>query len=133
MSLKWFSFIVLCAALMLCGCVSSGAPSQDAMDAANVTADRMFSSFNTGDYAAFSLNFSDAMRSGINESGFHAICGSLSEEYGRYLSRSPSPRAGTVQGYNVFLYDCQFERGNLTIQLTMNASDVWRVEGLFFR
>ena len=125
--------LVVVLAAVVCGCASGEKPSQPAMDAANVTADRMFNALNTGDFVAFSENFSPAMTSAVNQTEFNIIAGKLSGQYGKYVSRSPVPSASVTQGYNVFLYDCQFEKGKLTLQLTMNSSNVTRVEGFFYR
>ncbi len=103
------------------------------MDAANVTADRMLNAINTGDYAEFTQNFSSTMKSAVNENRFNEIKSNTTNAYGKYVSRAPVPTATSVQGYNVFLYDCQFEKSKVTVQFTMSPSDVWTVEGFFYR
>jgi hypothetical protein len=115
------------------GCISAGKPSQQAMDAANVTADRMLNAINIGDYTQFTQNFSSTMKSAVDENRFNEIHRNMTGAYGKYVSRAPVPTATTVQGYNVFLYDCRFEKSNVTVQFTMNPSDVWTVEGFFYR
>jgi hypothetical protein len=119
--------------LVSMGCVSAGKPSQQAMDAANVTADRMLNAINAGDYEGFTQNFSSTMRSAVGENRFNEIKSNMTDAYGKYVSRAPIPTTTTVQGYNVFLYDCQFEKSKVTVQLAMNPSDVWAVEGFYYR
>lgn len=124
-----------CAIVALClivsGCVLSGTPSQVATDAANSTADTVFHSFNTGDYNQFSANLSAPMKAGLNESRFFAMQDQIHSKYGEYLSRSP-PQGSVIQGYDNFVYDCSFEKGNLKVRLVMNATEPGIVEGLWF-
>ncbi len=116
------------------GCVSQTVqPPQDAMDAANATADRMFPALNSGEYIVFSQNLSAPMKAAMNESYFNKMIGQMSGQYGRYVSRSPTPQASVVGDYNIFVYQCQFEKTKLNVQLTMNKTDVWKVEGFFYR
>lgn len=116
------------------GCTSQTVqPPQDAMDAANATADQMFPALNSGEYIVFTQNFSPTMKSAMNESYFNKMIGQMAGQYGRYISRSPVPQASVVGNYNVFVYQCQFEKTKLNVQLTMNKTDVWKVEGFFYR
>ena len=101
------------------------------MDAANATVDRILNSFNSGNYSEFSANFSSAMLSAVNETRFNSIRSGIQSKYGKYVSRS-SPTGGTAQGYNIYIYPSHFEKGDLKLQLTMNTTNVWTVEGLYF-
>lgn len=131
------SFIIILALIsavtFFLGCASNTATHGPSMDAANVTIDRILDSFNTGNYTEFSANFSSAMISGLNETSFNTLRSGIQSKYGKYVSRSPIPTGGTVQGYNIYLYACHFEKSDVNLQLTMNTTDVWRVEGLYFR
>ncbi len=124
----------LAAIIMLStGCVSGGMPSPAAMDAANVTVDRMLNAVDGGDYPAFTQNFSSQMKSAVTRDRFNLIKTNMTELYGKYVSRAPVPSASVYQGYDRFIYDCQFEKSKVTITLVMNASDVWTVEGFFYK
>ena len=126
--------LIVALAAAITGCASPAAlPPQDAMDAANVTADTMFPALNSGDYGIFSQNFSPAMNAAMNESSFNELLGTLAGKYGKYKSRSASPSAAVVGDYNVFVYTCQFEKSQVNLQLTMNKTNVTRVEGFFYR
>jgi hypothetical protein len=126
--------LLLTVVAMTLGCTSSSTTTSGAaMNAANVTADRILNSFNTGNYNEFSTNFSPAMMAAMNQSQFNATWDSIQLKYGNYQSRDPVPTAGVVQGYNVYMYKSYFEKGNFTLQLTMNTTNVWQVEGMFFR
>jgi len=118
----------------IAGCTSPAAlPPQDAMGAANATADSMFPALNSGEYVVFSQNFSPPMKAAMNESSFNKMIGTVAGQYGKYESRSATPSASVVGDYNVFVYQCQFEKAKLNLQLTMNKTDVYRVEGFFYR
>jgi hypothetical protein len=135
MRFKSFIIIIMLVAVvaLTLGCTSSSNTSGTAMNAANATADRILNSFNTGNYADFSANLSPTMLSAANASWFNTTRAALQSKYGNYLSRAPVPTAGAEQGYNIYLYNSNFEKGNFTLQLTMNTTNVWRVEGIFFR
>ena len=124
------SFIVA-SIVLTSGCILGSAPSADASNAANTTADNMFQSFNTGNYPQFSANFSDAMARGINETAFVDMRNQIRSRYGTYASKTMT-QAYNSQGYNSFVYNCTFERGTLTIRIVMNTGNPWTVEGLWF-
>jgi hypothetical protein len=126
--------IILSCVAVAAGCVSSGEqPPQAAMDAANVTADRIFADLNTDNYSDFSSNFSAPMLAAFNETAFHGMTKTMVQQYGRYESRAAKPSAAVVGNYNIFVYECQFEKTKLNVQLTMNKTDVYSVEGFFYR
>ncbi|HEY3422774.1 MAG TPA: hypothetical protein VGK13_06405, partial [Methanocellaceae archaeon] len=62
--------VMLIGMLLVSGCTQNATPSQESISAANVTADRVLQSFNDGNYANFSMNFSSPMLQGINQSRF---------------------------------------------------------------
>lgn len=126
--------IIVTLVFVAMGCASPAPqPPQDAMDAANATADRMFPELNNAEYIVFSQNFSAPMKAAMNESRYNQEMGKISGQYGRYVSRSSAPSAAVVGDYNVFVYQCKFEKGGLNLQLTMNKTDVWKVEGFYYR
>ncbi len=134
--MRYDRFIIIAALAVImvsAGCVSLETPPQGAMDAANVTADRMLNAVNDDDYAAFTRNFSSTMKSAVDQDRFNQIKSNMTELFGKYVSRAPAPAAASAGGYNVFIYNCQFEKRNATVQFTMNQSDIWTVEGFFYK
>ena len=121
--------VAICA--LLSGCIFNETPPPEATIAANETAETIFQSFNTGDYTQFSMNMSDKLKSGINESSFSAIRSQVRDKYGNYTSKS-APQGSVIQGYNNFVYDCRFEKGTLKIRLVMNTTKPSVVGGLWF-
>lgn len=126
--------IVAVAALFL-GCTSSTPNTTNgaAMDAANATADRVLNSFNMGSYSDFSANFSPAMISVMNQSQFNEFRNAIQSQYGNYTSRVPVPTTTAAQGDNVYVYKSNFEKGNITLTLAMNTTNVWSVDGLYLK
>ena len=128
-----YGFISLAIALCLLtsGCIFNETPPTEATYAANKTAERVFQSFNTGDYSQFSMNFSDRLKSGINESSFSGMRNQILDKYGNYTSKA-APQGSVIQGYNNFVYDCSFEKGTMKIRLVMNTTNPSLVDGLWF-
>jgi hypothetical protein len=124
--------IFTCMFIAVCGCTQNpGVSSPAAIDAANVTADRILNSINSGNYSDYSKNFSDTMMAQVNESQFNYTRSVVQDTFGNYVSRS-GPVTSVIQGYNVFVYNCTFTKGYVKFQLTMNITDPSRVEGVFF-
>lgn len=123
---------MLTGILLVSGCTQSATPSQDAISAANLTADRVLQSLNDGNYTNFSTNFSDVMLHGINQSRFDGLRNDISTKYGKYVSRSSTQNL-VVGGDNVFIYDCQFEKGRLQFQFSINSTDRSTVTGLYYK
>jgi len=119
--------------MVICGCITTNTlpPSREAMDAANATAEGIFQSFNSGDYGQFSANLSAEMKAGINESNFQGMREQIRAKYGGYRSKSV-PEASVAQGYNNFIYNCNFDGGTLKIRLVMSPANASIIDGLWF-
>jgi outer membrane lipoprotein-sorting protein len=133
---KCFSYLFIAISvvsiLLVSGCTQSATPSKDAISAANVTADRVLGSINDGNYADFSKNFSVPMQQGVNQSRFEGLRNDILGQYGKYVSKS-GPQALVANGDNVFIYDCQFEKGRLQFQFSINSTDKSTVTGLYYK
>lgn len=125
----------MAAALVLtaiCGCVIGEKPSQAATDMANVTADRILLSINSGSYADYTTNFSAPMMNASPESNFNGLRDKILSQFGKYESRSPAPQVSVSQGFNVFVYDCQYEKGRHSFRLVMDPANASLVQGIWF-
>jgi len=111
---------------------SSGKPSQQALDVANASVDRILAALNNGSYADFSANFSPTMLSAVDESKFNSTRSGMLSQYGKYVSRSSDPQTTVSLGDNIFVYSCQFEQVKLNLKLMLNASDLRTVDGVLF-
>ena len=129
LSIKYLGILgLILAMVVLAGCTAAK-PSGDATNAANAAADRIFDSFNTGNYSEFITNCSVPVQEGINQSQFNALRNNIVGQLGKYQSRS-DPSASVVGIYNNFAYTCQFENGTQQFTITMNSTDIYTVEGL---
>ena len=127
--------LVIAVVLMLmaiCGCVIGEKPSQAATDMANVTADRILLAINDGSYGDYTMNFSAPMMNATSENGFNGLRDKIFTQFGKYESRSPAPQASVVQGFNVFVYDCQYEKGRHPFRLVMDPANASLVQGIWF-
>jgi hypothetical protein len=124
--------ITLIGILLVSGCTQIATPSQEAVNGANVIADRVLQSINDDNYTSFSTNFSGPMLQGINQSRFEGLRNDILTQYGKYVSKS-STQSLVVGGDNVFIYDCQFEKGKLQFQFSINATDMSTVTGLYYK
>lgn len=124
--------VMIIGILLMSGCTQSAVPSQDAISRANVTADRVLQSINDGNYANFSMNFSQVMLQGVNQSRFDGLRNDILTTNGKYISRS-NVQNFVVGGDNVFIYDCQFEKGRLQFQFSINSTDMSTVTGLYYK
>jgi outer membrane lipoprotein-sorting protein len=127
-----FIALSLVGILLVSGCTQAATPPKEAISAANVTADRVLGSINEGDYGNFSQNFSGPMLQGINQSRFEELRNDILGQYGKYISKS-GPQAIVANGDNVFIYDCQFEKGRLQFQFSINSTDQSTVTGLYYK
>jgi hypothetical protein len=126
--------LVTLIVILASGCTGSKPPlqpSQDAINAANSSAESLFTSFNTGDYQQFSGHFSDAMKRGFNESAFSDMRSQIQDKYGNYTSKTLADSFVDTP-YNDFRYECKFEKGSLRIRLVMNGTELSQVDGLWF-
>lgn len=114
------------------GCTQTATPPQAAIDAANATADRVLQSINTGSYSDFSKDFSAPMLQGINESRFNSLRDDIMGNQGKYVSKSLM-QSLVINGDNVFIYACQFEKGRLQFQFSINVTDMSTVDGLYYK
>ncbi len=132
MDSRSFVIIAVLVAALTLGCTAAK-PSQQATDSANVAFDRIMQSINTGSFSDYETNFSDPMLSASNESNFDSLRANIADQFGNYQSRSPDPQTSVSGGYNIFLYDCQFEKGRHSVRLVMDPTNTTLVQGLWFQ
>lgn len=81
-----------------------------------VIAENALVALNAGDYAAWSRDWDDALKSAINEAAFLAFREQALQQVGRYQSilaveMAPSPKAGHVR----WVFTCQFEKAKVRL------------------
>jgi hypothetical protein len=125
------------AVLALAACASG--PSGDSGLTSAVSEDEarqmieaaMVDGYNAGDYAAYSANWSDAMKAGIDEAAFLGFHEQAMAQVGRFvaidsLERRPGAESGSVR----WVADLEFEKGAAAFAFAFRT-DGELIEGVF--
>ena len=83
-----------------------------------------------GNLAAVTARFDSNMKAALPESQLAATLQGLNAQVGAF-KRQLGTRTEKVQGMDVVVVTCEFERAKVDVQVTVNASG--QVAGLFFR
>ncbi len=95
-------------------------------------ADNLLTGLNSGDYAVFSRDFADQMKSSVNAQAFTQIQAQVTGKIGKYVSREVSTvlRSGN---YITVIYGAKFEQEDgVVVRLVFEPSGSHRVTGLWF-
>jgi hypothetical protein len=92
---------------------------------------------NSGDYAAFSKDFDEAMKKAIPETDFQEMAAAFDEKIGDYVSKKYVSRQDEVQKiYTVVIYQAEFTREPAGVKVTITFLETVGgevlVSGLFF-
>jgi len=123
----------LTAAALLGGC---GLKETDVPYAGDM-AENLLQGLSQNDYAAFSRDFSDTMKSAIDEDAFATMVDQFSTTIGTYESKSFYQAANTTQNdvdYTVVVYKAKFsEEDEVLVTVTFSGDEGSEVvDGLFF-
>lgn len=133
---KGFSVLaaVLALAALLAGC---GIKEAD-VPYANDMAENLLQGLNQNDYAMFSRDFSDTMKTAIDETAFAAMVEQLSAAIGTYESKTFYQAADSKQNdvvYTIVVYKAKYtdEEDDVLVTVTFSGEDDNKVvDGLFF-
>jgi hypothetical protein len=113
-------FVLLIVAVIASACGSANnTPQSEAISAlTQEEATEMIGSalhaFNTGDYAAWSRDWDDAMKAAIDDAGFQEYRNQVIATYGQYLSlESVEIQPGMNKGYVRWVAIANFEKGKI--------------------
>ncbi len=128
------------AAVAVSGCAVINTPTQateavknEVLSYANPIADRMLAAINSGNYAAFSADFSQDVRNKINMDAFVSLVSSLRASIGRYVSRDSGAEVMEVGEYYSVTYTTQFtDDSPVSFMLSFKKGGSRLVEGVFF-
>jgi hypothetical protein len=112
-------FALLIAALVASACGSASAETGEVTSVfteaeATSIAENALNALNSGDYAAWSRDWDDSMKSAINEDAFQQYREQVLSQIGQYQSilsveMTPSKQAGSVR----WVFTCQFEKARV--------------------
>ncbi|MCX7911556.1 MAG: DUF3887 domain-containing protein [Dehalococcoidales bacterium] len=131
--------LVFCLVLVGAGC--GGKPTKPMPTApaepeyAPEIAEGILKGIDSGDYAAFSQHFDEAMKASLTEAAFIQMRDGIKKNYGDYLTKEFSSTEKNVQGiYTVVMYRAKFSRGALTVKVVFRESEGGAVvSGLWFQ
>lgn len=83
-----------------------------------------------GDITAATSQFDSTMKAAMSPDMLAGVWDGVVQQFGPFIEQQ-NTREENVGGFNVAFVTCKFERGILTVQVTMNADGL--VGGLFIR
>jgi hypothetical protein len=83
-----------------------------------------------GNFNAAAAKFDTAMKSAMDAAKWNQAWSGVTAQLGPFKKQAGT-RTSKVQGYDVVFVGCEFERGKVDLQVTLNASQ--QVSGLFIR
>jgi major membrane immunogen (membrane-anchored lipoprotein) len=137
--LKVFTAIMVAVLMMaaLLGCGKSepaGAPGEP--EYADVITEGILQAFNTGDYAAYSEHFDEAMKKAMPEAVFEDTRAQIQAGFGDYVSKEFSSTELNVQGiYTAVIYKAEFsKKSGVQVKVVfLETDDAVFVSGLWFQ
>jgi uncharacterized lipoprotein YehR (DUF1307 family) len=127
--------ILLVVALIGCAQPETVEPS-DEPGYADAIAEGILQSFNTGDYAACSQHFDEAMKKAMPEATFQDLRTQVQNTLGEYISKEYSGKELNVQGiYTAVIYKAEFSKEPAGVQVRivfLETEDSVFVSGLWF-
>jgi uncharacterized protein YpuA (DUF1002 family) len=122
--------VVLVITLLFSGCQPAQPASLSNEQVVQVV-DQTLKAIDSGDYQAFTQDFSDEMKTAFTEQQFSSLVTLLHDASGNYTSCAGStPPLTNNQGYAVYRLPCTFEKEKVVVTITFKVSGD-KVEGLF--
>ncbi len=137
MNVKTFRFLLvvfLLVSLTAClpGKAVKGADQEAVLAYVEPLADEVLQGIESNDYALFSQDFNDEMKSGIDESSFQEMRDLLSSKIGSYQSRKVSS-VRDVNGTLLVIYTAKYSNStSVVINFSVTGSEPHQVSGLYF-
>jgi len=126
--MKMGFFTLLLILVLLTGCAKNNSPEIIGDNTiADTKAEQMLSAFNTGDYDAFSKDFSEDMKKGMAKEQFENIRAFVKRVSGDYVGKALAV-SKEENGYKIYGYDAAFSLGSVFVTITF-SQDMSKVEG----
>lgn len=130
-------FVILSVAVFVAACGSANnAPQGEAISAltqeeATALIDSALQAFNSGDYAAWSRDWDNAMKDAINDKTFQEYRGQVVAQYGQYVSlESVEIQPGSEKGNVRWVAIAKFENGKIKFSFGFQ-NDGRQITGIF--
>lgn len=135
---KRFALLTTAAALLVAALVAGGCADAGPVPGARVgtgqarnMAMNMLSAYNSGDYTAYTRDFSDNLMRVESESGFSAFRDQLMRGLGRYQSIQSIEALASGDSIR-YVFTCGFEQGTGQLNLTLKT-DGTKIESVFLQ
>lgn len=130
------ALLALALLLILPACNSarelSGGEYDQVVAFAEPIADNLIQGLETDNYATFSRDFTDKMKSAMNQSSFESLVQTFRNKLGAYQSREIT-RIEEIQGMIAVVYAAKYSQAeNVTMRLVFTKDEPHRVSGLWF-
>lgn len=133
-SFRFLLIVVFLLSLTAClpGKAVKGTEQEAVLNYAEPIADHILNGIEVKDYALFSQDFSDTMKTGIDEASFTQLCDLLSSKVGSYQSRKVSS-VRDVNGTMLVIYTAVYSNAKqVVINLSISPDEPHLVSGLYF-
>lgn len=125
---------------LLAGCGGSASTGDVTLAEADVAyaeplVDNMLAGIKDKDYAEFSRDMTDTMKSSMNEDSFNSLVELLASKVGEYESRSFGQAANTTQNgvqYTVIIYTAKYSDEPDDVLINVILSGEKKIDGLYF-
>lgn len=127
--------LLTCFALAACG----GQLKESDVSYAGPILDNILDGIKDNDYAEFSRDFSDTMKSSMTQESFNSLADMLQTQLGDFKEKTFASAAATTQNnqnYTVVIYKAKYAKMTNDVQITVSFSDsngTKLVEGLWFK
>ena len=103
----------------------------DIQDYSQPMAENILTSLENDDFASFQRDFSETMRSAIDESTFTSIQQTILGSFGEFQSLTYQ-QTTLEDGYLISYYSLSFEKGDISLRLVLSPEAPYQVEGFWF-
>ena len=100
------------------------------MSSINSVTENILQSLNDNNYSSFSKDFSDRIKTILNEQSFTEVRNLILETSGKYISKE-TPKSYEIEGYIAYDYSCEFEKEKVFVTISF-SQDLKKVEGILF-
>jgi len=128
-----FDLFIVAVLISACGlsATSGEMVSVLSQDQATEILENAMQGFQNGDYAAWSRDWSDAMKNAIPEKTFLDFREQVTAQYGQFVSiQSVEIQPGAEEGYVRWVATCDFEKAQIRMNFSFLNDDI-EVEGVF--
>lgn len=127
---KTLPLLVVFIFMAACQTSTSEVPA-DIQDYSQPVAENILTSLENDDFASFQRDFSETMRSAIDESTFTSIQQTILNSFGKFQSLTYQ-QTTLEDGYLISYYSLSFKEGDLSLRLVLSPEAPYQVEGFWF-